>query len=106
LKGLCFDECLSRSIAAGGLLLWSAKVTKALVGKKLLYALYHAAQAVRTHRPGYFALLTLAPSQPFCKISNAFSNAQFHHCSVSFWPKLFADVGVEARAKKQDRSDN
>jgi hypothetical protein len=48
IQGLCYNNCQSRSIAASKLLLWSAKVTKALLGKRLLYTKSHAAQAART----------------------------------------------------------
>ena len=98
------NESQSRSIAAGGLLLWSAKVTKALIGKRLLYAHGHAAQRSEQHIPiaigtGYFAPLTLAQSSPSAKSPMPLSRAQGHHCSARFWLKLFAN---EKRNKSQE----
>jgi hypothetical protein len=74
------------------LLLWSAKVTKTLIGKRLLYVQGHAAQRSEQHRSGPFAPLTFTQANPSAKSPMPLSNTQGHHCSARFWPKLFADI--------------
>jgi hypothetical protein len=68
-----------------GLLLWGAKVTKTLFGKRLLCAHSHTAQRSEQHRPGSFAPLTLTPGlYPSAKSPMPLSNAQAIICSARF----------------------
>jgi len=74
-----------------GLLLFSQKVIKRLVGKRLLT--HRAIPHKRSEHTGRDILprSRYAQAQPFCKISNAFPSTHGHYCSARFWPKLFAN---------------
>ena len=84
-----------------GLLLWGAKVTKAPVGKRLLYARGHTAQAFRT--TGWDLLPHLRSHRP-ALLQNLQSLFPTHKPPLFFplWPKLFADVRREARIESQE----